>query len=420
MISSNAVYWIWLTLAIGYNNPKIKRISELYPDISRFYSAGEREWRLSGILTQKDIQNLSLAKLSDANAIIDRCRELGYSILCIDDKAYPKCLYNIYSPPALLYIDGKFPDIDNRFSVGIVGTRRATQYGIKNSYKFAYALSKYGTIIVSGGALGIDGASHRGTLAADGITVCVRGCGLNCSYLKENADIRRTIPKKGAVISEYPPDETPRNYYFPARNRIISALSDGVLIIESGAKSGSLITADLAIEQGKEVFALLGNNSPQNEGSNSRIKEGSAIPVTDFMDILNTYDNLYAINGDVDLDGISLSDIENAPVKGKKPPKEKRIYLNRNEPASLHSVSDSLTQKNSIRNPVQNKPEHKSNLDLPDTALRVYNYIGNEPVQVDKISNDLSIPIFKVLTALTILEMKGLVTALQGRKYILK
>ena len=199
------------------------------------------------------------------------------------------------------------PDIDNTFSIGIVGTRRATKYGIENSYRFAYALSKYGTIIVSGGALGVDGASHRGALATDGITICVRGCGLNCSYLRENSDIRSTIPKRGAVITEYPPDETPRNYYFPARNRIIAALSDGLLVMEAGKKSGSLITANLAAEQGKTIFALLGNNSPQNEGSNALIKEGLAIPVTDFMDILCEFDSLYGPfqHGEDMVDGIT-------------------------------------------------------------------------------------------------------------------
>ena len=138
-----------------------------------------------------------------------------------------------------------------KIAVGIVGTRTASRYGVENSYKIAYSLSKYNVPIISGGALGVDCASHRGALAADGVSVCVRGCGINCSYLRENADMRRAITKRGAVISEYPPDEQPRSYYFPARNRIIAALSDGVVIIESGIRSGSLITADLALEMGK-------------------------------------------------------------------------------------------------------------------------------------------------------------------------
>lgn len=198
----------------------------MYSDVSAFYYGGISEWRLCGIFSQKDLERFSSTGLDDAKKIVDRCIECNYSILCIDDELFPKCLYNIECPPALIYVNGVMPDIDNTFSIGIVGTRRATKYGIENSYRFAYALSKYGTIIVSGGALGVDGASHRGALATDGITICVRGCGLNCSYLRENSDIRSTIPKRGAVITEYPPDETPRNYYFPARNRIIAALSD--------------------------------------------------------------------------------------------------------------------------------------------------------------------------------------------------
>ena len=419
MISRNACYWIWITLSIGYNNPKVKRISEMYSDVSAFYYGGISEWRLCGIFSQKDIERFSSTGLDDAKKIVDRCIECNYSILCIDDELFPKCLYNIECPPALIYINGVMPDIDNTFSIGIVGTRRATKYGIENSYRFAYALSKYGTIIVSGGAVGVDGASHRGALATDGITICVRGCGLNCSYLRENSDIRSTIPKRGAVITEYPPDETPRNYYFPARNRIIAALSDGLLVMEAGKKSGSLITANLAAEQGKTIFALLGNNSPQNEGSNALIKEGLAIPVTDFMDILCEFDSLYATTDDeFDIDNISLADTGNFPVKGIRKQAPARIYVNKqNDQQPAKTAVPYVSEKSET---VVQKPVHKENLNLPKTAQDVYEYIGNEPVHIDKISADLKIPVFKVLTALTMLEMKDLVSALQGRNYILK
>lgn len=141
----------------------------MYSDVSAFYYGGISEWRLCGIFSQKDIERFSSTGLDDAKKIVDRCIECNYSILCIDDELFPKCLYNIECPPALIYVNGVMPDIDNTFSIGIVGTRRATKYGIENSYRFAYALSKYGTIIVSGGALGVDGASHRGALATDGI-----------------------------------------------------------------------------------------------------------------------------------------------------------------------------------------------------------------------------------------------------------
>lgn len=411
MISSNAKYWIWISLALGFNNPKVGSLNKLYDDITFFYSKGEREWLFCGVLSDKDINRLSKTKLESAERVIKRCNQLGYSVLAIDDEKFPKSLLNIYAPPAVIYIEGNLPDIDNRLSIGIVGTRRATKYGLDNSYKIGYALSKYGVTIVSGGALGVDCASHRGSLAADGVTVCVRGCGINCEYLKENAEMRRAITKRGAVISEYPPDEEPKKYYFPARNRIISALSDGVLIIEAGKISGSLITANLALEQGKEVFALMGNNSPQNEGSNNRIKEGSAIPVTDFMDILNAFDNLYATDESVDFDNISIEDIEAIPVKGKSP--------SMNKPKTFKNINK---DENTIENIVDNfdrEIKHRTDLDLNPTAQRVYDYISNEPVHIDDMVSDLNIPVYKVLVALTELEIKHAVKALQGRRYIL-
>lgn len=411
MISSNAKYWIWISLALGFNNPKVGSLNKLYDDITFFYSKGEREWLFCGVLSDKDINRLSKTKLESAERVIKRCNQLGYSVLAIDDEKFPKSLLNIYAPPAVIYIEGNLPDIDNRLSIGIVGTRRATKYGLDNSYKIGYALSKYGVTIVSGGALGVDCASHRGSLAADGVTVCVRGCGINCEYLKENAEMRRAITKRGAVISEYPPDEEPKKYYFPARNRIISALSDGVLIIEAGKISGSLITANLALEQGKEVFALMGNNSPQNEGSNNRIKEGSAIPVTDFMDILNAFDNLYATDESVDFDNISIEDIEAIPVKGKSP--------SMNKPKTFKNINK---DENTIENIIDNSDreiKHRTDLDLNPTAQRVYDYISNEPVHIDDMVSDLNIPVYKVLVALTELEIKHAVKALQGRRYIL-
>ena len=419
MISSNKRIWIWITQVLGYNTPKVRRIYELYSDINDFYNGGEREWRFCGIFSQNDISKLRNTDISVADKIISRCNELKYSVLAIDDEKYPQCLRDIECPPAVIYVSGKLPDIDNRLTIGIVGTRRATKYGIDNSYKFGYALSKYGVATVSGGALGVDCASHRGSLAADGVTICVRGCGINASYLSENAGMRNAITKKGAVISEYPPDETPRTYYFPARNRIIAALSDGVLIIESGIKSGSLITANLAGEMGKKVYALLGNNNPQNEGSNERIKDGTAIPVTDFMDILTSFDNLYATSDKIDFNNLSLEDIEAVPVKGMSNLKKKKLKNNLTSTISYEKNNKKIYCETENDNST-NEIKHKENLNLNTTAQSVYDYIGNEPVHIDKIAADLNIPVFKVLASLTILEMKGLIQALQGRRYILK
>ena len=402
MISSNARFWIWITIVLGYNNNKINRLYELYPDIAEFCAGGERERRFCGIFTPAELEKFRNIKIHEADRIMLRCEQLGYSIISIDDPLYPDCLRNIYASPAVLYVSGKLPDIDNILSVGIVGTRRASDYGTRNAYKFAYALSKCGVITVSGGALGVDCASHRGSLAAKGVTVCVLGCGINYDYLPQNKDMRDSITKDGAVISEYPPDTPPIGYQFPARNRLIAALSDGVLIIESGIKSGSLITANYALEMGKELFALLGNNSPQNEGSNARIKEGTAVPVTDFMDILVAFDNRYYDTEVRDIDNISLADIEAIPVKGGKPSKTLPEKTRQAEPEPAP------------------EPAHKRDLKLKGDLKKVYEDLSAEPVHIDAIAARLMLPVFRVSVALTQLQIMGLVGVEPGRKFFLK
>ena len=411
MISANAQYWIWLTKAIGYCTPKAKALWERYPDITAFFKNVKTESRLCGLFTTKEADALCNENfLRDAEKVIKRCQYLGYSVLTIDDEAYPERLHHIYDPPAVLYIWGKLPDFDEHLSVGIVGTRKASRYGLENSYKFGYSLAKYNVVVVSGGAWGVDCASHRGVLAAGGVTVCVRGCGINNAYMRDNADMRRAITNKGAVISEYLPDESARNYYFPQRNRIIAALSDGVLLIEAGERSGSLITANLALEMGKDVFALVGNNSPQNKGSNQRIKENSAAAVTDFMDILAYY-NSDAEPGGFDVDEISFADIDKIPVKPST--YTKRIAKKpAPKPPAAKPVKDV--------NPKPAQQNIEKNVQLEGDAKTVYEYLGAEPIHIDTIAGDLKLPVFRALSALTLLEMEGLVQAHQGRNFSLK
>ena len=414
MISENALYWIWITNSLGYNNIKVKRLYELYDDIKLFYSGGIREWRFCGIFTENELRKLEKETLNKAEVIIEKCKKLGYSIISIDDEQYPECLINIDVPPAVIYVSGNLPDVDNRVTLAIVGTRRATHYGVDNAFRFGYALAKCGGIIVSGGALGVDCASHRGALATKGVTVCVLGCGLNYNYLPENEGMRKAIALNGAVISEYPPDEPPMKYNFPARNRIISALSDGVIIMEAGRKSGSLITANIAIEQGKEVFALHGNNNPQNEGSNSLVKAGCAHPVTDFMDVLNEFNKNRGIvfdNIEIDFDNIPSSEFDEVPVKGAKQ------VLSKNNPKAF----DNKRAEQKINNKkIEITDEYLKNLNLSDTAIRVYKTMSSEPVHIDTISKRLDVPVFKVLTIMSQLEIKGLITPLSGRRYVQK
>ena len=215
------------------------------------------------------------------------------------------------------------------------------------------------------------------------------------------------------MISEYPPDEEPRGFYFPARNRIIAALSDGLLLIEAGARSGSLITANLALEMGKELFALLGNNSPMNEGSNRRIKEGTAIPITDFMDILVAFDNLTIGSEDINYDDISLDDIAAVPVKGQKPPEKPKPA---DDPARREKALPDKPQK--LKNSTTVVSGEKLNITLRGDAKRVFDYLSAEPVHIDQIAGDLGLPVYSALSTLTFLEMNDLVRPLKGRFFV--
>ena len=360
-------YYIRLSLALGFGTPKCKALASLYPNIADFFNGGEREWRYSGVLNAKDIAALEAVPPEKAYEVIARCNALGISILSLDDPGYPQKLKEIFDPPAVLYMKGRLPDFEKHLSIAIVGTRSATAYGKMTSHVLAGSLAKVGAVVISGGALGIDTLSHTAALEVNGVTVCVLGCGINYPYLMHNAKLRQTIAERGAVLSEYPPDYPPGKYTFPERNRIISGLSDGVLVIEAGEKSGSLITARCALEQNRDVFAVMGNiTSPYSQGTNALIKDG-AVPVTDYTDIINYYPQ-YSLEG---------------------------------EPDSI----------------VQEISRHKTDIDVSKEAEAVYHAVTAEPVHIDTITAASGLPVRTVLQALTELELEGLVKAEKGRMY---
>ena len=204
--------------------------------------------------------------------------------ITVGDEAYPENLMHIYGKPQTLYVLGNEKLLDAQ-SIAIIGCRKASSYGLKSAYKFGYELAKKGICVVSGFARGIDSYAHKGALAAKGATIAVLGCGLDVVYPPENVDLyKQIVMNNGAIITEYPLGSRPEKHHFPARNRIISGLSDGVLVVEAKERSGTLITVEYALEQGKNVYAIPGNITSENSyGTNELIKEG-AIPITKIED----------------------------------------------------------------------------------------------------------------------------------------
>jgi DNA processing protein len=293
--------------------------------------------------------------------IASRIIQRGWTALTLNHPEYPQPLLNIADPPPLLFRIGQ-PAADDGRMIAIVGTRHPTENGRLFAFKLASALAESGITVVSGMAEGIDSAVHNGALEAGGRTVAVWGCSLDHVYPSSNRTLAEKIKACGAVYSEYLPDTRPDPAYFPERNRIISGLSEGVVVVEAGFKSGALITARLALEQGRELFAVPGApDAPMSAGTNALIKKGARL-LTSVEDIL---DELPALKGEV-------------------------------------------MAQNIIKLP-----------DLTDTERKIVGAFAAEPMQIDHIARSVDLPVGELMELLLALELKGVVREVSGKRFVL-
>ncbi|HOM03244.1 MAG TPA: DNA-processing protein DprA [Acetivibrio sp.] len=283
--------WVWLSSVPGVGAVKSKKLLEHFMDIHNVWNATEAELQGLPFLSRKDISNLTNVKFKqDVDRHLENIYKNDIKVITLEDKLYPEYLKNIYDPPLVLYMKGTIQKEEKYLAV--VGSRKATSYGLDMAKRISRELAGYGITIVSGMARGVDSFAHKGALEAKGRTIAVVGCGLDIVYPYENKKLMESIVENGACLSEYLPGTTPVPGNFPARNRIISGISMGVIVIEAGERSGSLITANFALEQGREVFALPGNvNSIKSTGTNKLIKEGAKIVtgIDDILEELNIY-----------------------------------------------------------------------------------------------------------------------------------
>ena len=228
----------------------------------------------------RDVDRLAEAASLDVSEDAEKLAELGVSLVTLHAEEYPKRLREVHDPPPLLYVQGELQPTDD-LAVSIVGTRRCTPYGQRMTERIAGDLARRGVVVVSGLALGIDGAAHRAALQAGGRSIGVMACGLDVDYPREHRDMKRDLIESGAIVSEVPFGTPPKRERFPQRNRIVSGLSLGTVVVEAPARSGSLITAGLAVEQGREVFAVPGDvDNPRNRGSHALIRDGAGLVET--------------------------------------------------------------------------------------------------------------------------------------------
>ncbi len=301
-------FWVWLSSVPGVGSKSSLNLIRHFGSAENVYQCSYYELMASGLIRETIAKGITEHRnIGDIDEYLKIVKENGIKVYTIHDNEYPENLKNIYDPPPVLYVKGELIKEDS-LAVGIVGSRKASDYGLKAAQRIASRLAELGITIVSGMALGIDSAAHKGALMSKGRTIAVFGCGLKYVYPMTNYNLSKEILKSGALISEYPFDTEAYPAQFPARNRIISGMSLGVIVVEAGEKSGSLITADFALEQGREVFAVPGNiSSPNSKGTNTLIKSGAKLVsnIEDIIEELNLniiYSEKSNINNNVKLD----------------------------------------------------------------------------------------------------------------------
>jgi DNA processing protein len=352
-------FWIGFNLVKGIGPVRLKRILEYFDDIQSAWMAPKFQLQAAGLSEKLSQRIIQLRQQVNLDLLTDELSKTGILAFCWDDPQYPENLRLIHQSPFVVYIKGNLIDQDS-WAVAVVGSRRFSPYGQWVTEKVAQTLAQNGITVVSGLARGIDGIAHQTALEAGGRTIAVLGSGINQIYPPEHRYLADMITKAGALISDYAPGTAPEGSNFPPRNRIISALSKTVVITEAGKKSGALITANYAAEQGKEVFAVPGKiTSDYSTGANLLIKEG-AHPLLDPRDILDT---------------LNIQLIEKQCNMRKSLPGDSREAL-------------------------------------------LYQIIGDEPLHIDEIRNRVNLPIEDVAAALALMELKGLIRKTYGMKYV--
>ena len=381
-------YWLWLTELPGLTNQTRLALLRHFPTPEDVYYADPEEVLLTEGITREQAKLLEDKDCSNADRILADCQRLNVDILTIQDAGYPNRLRNIYDPPCLLYVRGRLPAFDDEASIAVVGTRDCTPYGISSAEKLGFGLAAGGAVVVSGLARGVDSAALRGALRAGGTVTAVLGNGLDVVYPPENQYLYEDVAAAGALISEYPPGTPPEAKHFPVRNRIMSGLCLGTLVVEAPARSGALITAGTALEQGRDVFAVPGPiDAPASVGCNRLIRDGAGL-VSDAWDILGEYEPRF--------------------------PDKLRREGARETPAVLGYQARQKTEPKPV--PPSVSLSH-NDYSLTDDQICLLRALTEEPMLVDDLIELTDIPTRRVLSALTVLEIEHLVTQHSGKRY---
>jgi len=358
MMPDDKKYWIGFNLVRGIGAVRFQQILSYFGDLSIAWQAPEEAFQKAGLPDRALANLLRLRGETDLDRLYESILEKEVTVLTLMDKDYPKLLREIDQSPPVLYIKGELTPADE-FAVAMVGTRRVTAYGQQITRDASIYLAGHGLTVVSGLARGVDALAHQHALKAGGRTIAVLGSGIDVIYPPEHRKLADAIIENGALISDYPMGTQPEGVNFPPRNRIISGLSLATIVVEAGERSGALITADFAAEQGRDVFAVPGNVlSPMSRGTNYLIQKGAYAMISP-QDVLDVLD--------------------------------------------LAQVDDYKTARQV--------------LPADTTEAKILQIMDFEPIHVDEICNEVGLAIEKVSAALTMMELKGMVQHVGGMRY---
>ncbi len=368
----NAILWMWLNQKAEINRIKQLKLLDEFKTVNAIYDAGISEFTRFDFLSEKEINHLCTKNAEDLINEYNLLKQHDSFIISIDSDEYPHMLKEISDPPTVLYCRGRHINLNERLCIAVVGTRKATVYGESAAFNLSKNLASQGVLIISGMAMGIDSKAHEGALFSKAPTVAVIGCGVNVVYPKSNSALMRKIINNGMIISEYPLNTQPAKFHFPERNRIISGLCQGTVVVEADIKSGSLITAKSSYEQGRDVFAVPGNiTSMYSKGTNYLIKDGARVVTCD-EDVLSYYRLDYA------------EKLLNSSFDSKK--------------------ADVLEE-----------PEPTSSNKNPDNII--LSVIYETPVHIDTICEKTKLDIGYINSTLMLLELQGKIIKLPGNFY---
>lgn len=391
-------YWLWLAQLKGITCQQKLALLEHFQEPDAIYYGQQGEHLLVEGMTRKAAQALEERSLEQVDGILGDCDRLDLRCITIRDSEYPDRLRNIYDPPLLLYVKGRMPRFDEEVAVAMVGSRRCSPYALQMGEKLAYQLAKQGAIVVSGLADGGDAAAHRGALRAGGFTAAVIAGGHDVIFPRANRYLYEDLAVQGVILSEYPPGTQHRGGHFPVRNRIISGLCQATVVLEAPERSGALITASRALDQGRDVFALPGQMDDWHcEGSNRLLRDGAGL-VTGAWDILSHYAAQYPhkLRPVLAEAPRQLGTSPERATKEPQPPEQE-------EPAQPELPVLDL------------RGEHG----LTDDQLRIVKALEGRTMQVDDLIDETQIPTRQVLSALTILELDRLVEQSSGKRFSL-